>query len=74
MNQPSIDYIFVSVNEVADKADEAISALVNNNLLKTCTFQGETSDWMPFKDNDFNGRTTGTIHVTGESIHFYFLN
>ena len=71
---PSYNF-FVSVNEVAGKADEAINALINNDLLKSCTIQGETSEWMSFTDGLHGGRTTGTIHAKGEfDQNFYFLN
>ena len=50
------------VNEVGEKVDETIESLVNNNLWKSCTIQGETRDWESFNDN---GRNTGTIHATG---------
>ena len=50
------------MNEVAEKLNETIESLVNNNLWKSCTIQGETSDWDSFNDH---GRNTGTIHTTG---------
>ena len=42
--------------------NETIESLVNNNLWKSCTIQGETSDWESF---DYRGRDTGTIKTTG---------
>lgn len=65
---------FVSVNEVAEKADEAINSLVNNKLLKSCTFHGETSAWMSFYDG-LSDRNTGTIHVKGKfDVNSNYLN
>ena len=47
---------------------------MNNKLLKSCTFHGETSAWMPFYDQ-MSDRNTGTIHVTGNFAKYSkFLN
>ena len=48
------------VNEVADEVDLAIASLTNNDLLGSCTYQGEMNDW---KSHTY----AGVIYMTGNN-------
>ena len=48
------------VNEVADEVDLAIASLTNNDLLGSCTYQGERNDWKSY--------STGVIYAQNESL------
>ena len=47
------------VNEVADEVDLAIASLTNNDLLGSCTYQGERNDWKSYNP--------GVIYMTGNN-------
>ena len=59
--------ILILVDEVGEKADKAILALKNNDLLKRCTVRGETNDWKR------HGNKNEDIFVTGMTFYNYII-
>ena len=49
--------IIFSVNELAAKLQALENALINNNLLQSCTIRGVTNDWY-FESGTYDGVVT----------------